>query len=149
MPVEGREFGWDDEIQSDAQEFVLLPEGDYNATIEKVDRGRSKGEGKLPPCNMAIVYFTVYGDHGEEVSLRENYILHERMEWKLSELFRGTGLKKEGEKIRMNWAALPGKTVRAHITQEPGLKDPSKMFNRIEKLYPKDAAKPAFTPGKF
>ena len=149
MPVEGREFGWDDEIQSDAQEFVLLPEGDYNATIEKVDRGRSKGEGKLPPCNMAIVYFTVYGDHGEEVSLRENYILHERMEWKLSELFRGTGLKKEGEKIRMNWGALLGKTVRAHITQEPGLKDPSKMFNRIEKLYPKDAAKPAFTPGKF
>ena len=140
MPVEGRELGWDDEIQSDAQEFVLLSEGDYNATIEKVDRGRSKGEGKLPPCNMAIVYFTVYGDHGEEVSLRENYILHERMEWKLSELFRGTGLKKEGEKIRMNWGALPGKTVRAHITQEPGLKDPSKMFNRIEKLYPKDAA---------
>ena len=149
MPVEGRELGWEDEIQSDAQEFVLLPEGDYNATIEKVDRGRSKGEGKLPPCNMAIVYFTVYGDHGEEVSLRENYILHKRMEWKLSELYRSVGLKKEGEKIRMNWPALPGKTARAHITQEPGLKDPSKMFNRIEKLYPKDAAKPAFTPGKF
>ena len=147
--TEGKELNWDDEITADAQEFVLLPEGDYNVTIEKVDRGRSKGEGKLPPCNMAIVYFTVHGEHGEEVSLRENYILHTVMEWKLSELFRGAGLKKEGEALRMNWSALPGKVARAHITQVPGLKDPSKMFNRIEKLYPKDAAKPAFTPGKF
>ena len=49
----------------------------------------------------------------------------------------------------MDWNALPGKTARAKIGVKPGIKDPSKKFNYIEKLYPKDSDKPAFTPGRF
>ena len=60
MSVEGRELGWDDSIKQDSQNFDPIPEGDYNVTIEKYDRSRSKGEGKLPPCNMAVVYFIVH-----------------------------------------------------------------------------------------
>ena len=96
MSVEGRELGWDDSIKQDSQNFDPIPEGDYNVTIEKYDRSRSKGEGKLPPCNMAVVYFIVHGQD-REITIRENYILHSSLEWKLSELFRGVGLKKEGE----------------------------------------------------
>ena len=48
MSVEGRELGWDDSIKQDSQNFDPIPEGDYNVTIEKYDRSRSKGEGKLP-----------------------------------------------------------------------------------------------------
>ena len=55
MSVEGRELGWDDSIKQDSQNFDPIPEGDYNVTIEKYDRSRSKGEGKIPPCNMAVV----------------------------------------------------------------------------------------------
>lgn len=58
-------------------------------------------------------------------------------------------LKKEGEELRMDWSALPGKTARAKIGLKPGIKDPNKKFNYIEKLYPKDTSKPAFTPGGF
>ena len=47
MSVEGRELGWDDSIKQDSQNFDPIPEGDYNVTIEKYDRSRSKGEGKL------------------------------------------------------------------------------------------------------
>lgn len=148
MAAEGREFSWDDSIKQDAQTFELLPEGDYNVTIEKFDRSRSKGEGKLPPCNMAVVYFVVHAP-GREVTIRENYVLHSSLEWKLSELFRGVGLKKEGEELRMDWGALPGKTAYAKIGLKPGFSDPNKKFNFIEKLYPKDAGKPAFTPGVF
>ena len=147
MSVEGRELGWDDSIKQDSQNFDPIPEGDYNVTIEKYDRSRSKGEGKLPPCNMAVVYFIVHADR--EITIRENYILHSSLEWKLSELFRGVGLKKEREELRMDWNALPGKTARAKIGVKPGIKDPSKKFNYIEKLYPKDSDKPAFTPGRF
>lgn len=65
MSVEGRELGWDDSIKQDSQNFDPIPEGDYNVTIEKYDRSRSKGEGKLPPCNMAVVYFIVHGQDRE------------------------------------------------------------------------------------
>lgn len=148
MAVEGREFGWDDTIKADAQEFEPLPEGDYNVTIEKFDRSRSSGSGKLPACNMAVVYFVVHAPE-RNVTIRENYILHSSLEWKLSELFRGVGLKKEGEELRIDWNALPGKTARAKIKLEPGKKDPTKKYNVIDKLYPKEVSKPAFTPGGF
>ena len=124
----GRELSWDD------------------FTIEKWERGRSKGEGKLPACNMAIVHFVIH-DREREVTIRENYLLHTKMEWKLSELFRSVGLKKEGEPLRMNWTALPGLTGRAKVGLKPGLKDPSKQFNFIDKLYPKEPKK--FEPGRF
>lgn len=142
----GRELGWDDTITDDGSDFEPVPEGDYDFTIEKWERGRSKGEGKLPPCNMATVYFTVH-DRDREVSIRENYLLHSKMEWKLSELFRSVGLKKEGEPLRMNWTALPGLTGRAKVGLKPGVKDPSKLFNFIDKLYTKEPKK--FEPGKF
>lgn len=148
MAAEGRELGWEDSIKQDAQDYEPIPEGDYNVTIEKFDRSRSKGEGKLPPCNMAVVYFTVHVPE-REVTIRENYVLHTSLEWKLSELFRGVGLKKEGEELRMDWSVLPGKTARAKIGLKHGIKDPNKKFNYIEKLYPKDTSKPAFTPGGF
>lgn len=148
MAVEGRELGWEDSIKEDAQDFEPLPEGDYNVTVEKFERSRSKGEGKLPPCNMAVVYFTVHGGD-REITIRENYVLHSSLEWKLSELFRGVGLKKEGEELRMNWGALPGLTARAEVGIRPGSKNPDQKFNFIKKLYPKDAAKPSFTPGSF
>lgn len=148
MAAEGREFGWEDTIKEDAQDFEPLPEGDYNVTVEKFDRSRSSGSGKLPPCNMAVVYFTVHAPN-REMTIRENYVLHSSLEWKLSELFRGVGLKKEGEELRMDWGALPGKTARAKIGQREGTKDPTKKYNYIEKLYPKEDSKPAFTPGGF
>ena len=148
MTVEGRELSWEDSIKEDAQDFEPIPEGDYNVTVEKFERSRSKGEGKLPPCNMAVVYFTVHGKD-RDITIRENYVLHSSLEWKLSELFRGVGLKKEGEELRMNWGALPGLTAKAKVGVKPGIKDPSKKFNNIEKLYPKDTVKPSFTPGSF
>lgn len=142
MTVEGRELGWDDSITNDSQ---VLPEGDYNVTIEKYDRSRSNG-GKLPPCNMAIVYFIVHAP-GRDITIRENYMLHTSLEWKLSELFRGVGLKKEGEELRMDWSALPGKTARARIVVATSRN--GNEYNNIKKLYPKDTSKPAFTPGGF
>lgn len=141
-----KELDWDDTIQDDGKDFEPLPAGDYDFVIEKIERGRSKGEGKLPPCNMATVYFTVH-DRDRDVTIRENFLLHTKMEWRLSELFRSVGLKKEGEPLRMNWQALPSLTGRCRVKQEPGSKDPSKLFNRIDKLYPKEPKK--FEPGRF
>lgn len=148
MAVEGKELGWEDTIKEDAQNFEPVPEGEYNVTVEKFERSRSKGEGKLPACNMAIVYFIIHG-RDRDITVKENYVLHSSLEWKLSELFRGVGLKKEGEELRMNWGALPGLTAKAKVGIKPGIKNPDQKFNYIEKLYPKDTAKPAFNAGSF
>ena len=142
----GREFGWDDVIQNDGQEFEPIPEGDYDFVIDKFERSRSSGSAKLPPCNMAVVYFRI-NHKGREVTIRENYILHSKLEWKLSELFCGVGLKKKGEEVRMNWNALPGLTGRAQISLDADKNDPSKKYNHIKKIYPKEQGK--YTAGSF
>ena len=91
---------WGDEIEKESS-FVELPAGDYEFTIDHYERARFNGSDKLPPCNMATVYFNIRTFDGQEVQIRENFILHKKMEWKLSELFRGVGLKGENEKIVM------------------------------------------------
>lgn len=141
-----KELGWEDVIQNDGQDFEPVPAGDYEVTIEKWERSRTKGEGKLPPCNMAVVYFTIHAGN-RDVPVRENYVLHSSLEWKLSELFRGVGLKKKDEPLKMNWGMLPGRKARAKVGIQPGIKDPSKQYNHIEKLYPYEP--PKFTPGSF
>lgn len=144
--TEGSELGWDDTIKNDGQDFEPLPEGDYDVTVERFERSRSKGEGTLPPCNMAIVYFIVHG-HGRDITVRENYVLHKKLEWKLSELFCGVGLKKRGEELRMNWQMLPGRRARAKVGLKPGMKDPTKMYNYIDKLY--EYQPPKYQAGSF
>lgn len=124
-----------------------LPEGDYDFVIDHYERGRSKGSEKLPPSNMATVFFNITGPDGSMATIRENFILHSKLEWKLSELFCSVGLKKKGEELRMNWNALPGLTGRAHVTLSPDRNDPSKKYNHIDKLYPKEPKK--FEAGKF
>lgn len=141
-----RELNWDDEIFNDSN-FVELPEGDYDFTIDHYERGRSQGSDKIPPSNMAIVFFNVRSADGQEATIKENYILHSKLEWKLSELFCGVGLKKKGEKLRMNWNALPGLSGRAQISLDPDKKDPTKKYNHIKKIYPKEAGK--YTAGSF
>ncbi len=144
--LEGRELGFDDEIVEDGKDFQLIPAGDYSFTIDHYERGRSSGAGKLPPCNMVTVYFLVE-DRDRTVQIRDNFLLYSTLEWKLSELFRSVGMKKEGEKIRMRWDDLPGKKGRCKVSLVDGIKDPSKKFNQIDKLYPLEA--PKYTPGKF
>lgn len=141
-----REFDWDDEIQNDSS-FVELPEGDYDFVIDHYERARHPGSEKIPPCNKALVFFKVTAPDGREATIQEGYILYSTLEWKLSELFCGVGLKKKGEKLKMNWAALPGLKGRAHITLEPGTKNTDQKFNRIKKIYPFEEKK--FEAGKF
>jgi len=47
------EMGWDDTIQEDGQELVLLDGGDYNFTVTNFERGRFPGGQKIPACNKA------------------------------------------------------------------------------------------------
>ena len=134
----GRELGWDDEIQNEGKEYVLLPEGDYTFKVEKFERARHNGSAKIPPCNKAIVSFTVTDTSGYSVTIDENMFLHTNMEWKLSEFFASIGLKAKGEKARMDWGAVYGSTGVCHVyVKEFTKKDGSTgTSNRISRFYP-------------
>ena len=55
------ELGWNDVIENDSPEFVILPDGDYNFEVVDFERGRHNGSEKLPPCNKAIVHIRIEG----------------------------------------------------------------------------------------
>ena len=109
-----RELGWDDEIEKDSGEFILLPEGDYNFTVESFERGRHGGSEKLPACNKAILRLRI--DTGEGSALiNHNLFLHTKTEGMISAFFTSIGQKKKGEKIKMNWNAVVGAKGRCKV----------------------------------
>ncbi|WP_294471470.1 DUF669 domain-containing protein [uncultured Ruminococcus sp.] len=108
------EYGWEDMISDEGKEFVLLPEGDYDFTVSKIERARHAGSEKMPPCNMAKVTVTVWGKE-DKIEITENLFLCNKMEWKLSQFFLSIGLKKHGEPLKMNWAAAQGRSGKCHV----------------------------------
>lgn len=78
-----RELNWDDEIEKDGNEFVLLPEGDYDFTVESFERGRHSGSEKLPPCNKAVLKLRIESDNGPAL-ITHNLFLHTRTEGMIS-----------------------------------------------------------------
>lgn len=130
-------FGWDDVIKEESS-FVLLPEGNYRFSIKKFEKARYDGGDKIPACPKAVVTFEVYTPDGKSVELSENFLLHQKMEWKLSEFFASVGLKKKGEPVRMLWSPeLIGKQgVCKLIVHNYKKNGEDRQTNRIDKLYP-------------
>lgn len=110
-----RELGWDDEIQKDGGEFVLLPVGDYNFTVTKFERARFNGSEKMPACNQAKLEITVHSPEHGDVVVFHNLFLHSKTEGLLSNFFAGIGLKKKGEPLKMNWPAVLGRRGRLKL----------------------------------
>lgn len=144
-----RELQWDDTIEKESSDFVLLPEGDYNFVVDSFERGRHGGSEKLPACNKAILKLRVESDKGTAL-ITHNLFLHTKTEGLLSAFFESIGQKKKGEKMAMNWSRVPGATGRAKVgIHTYANKDgEERQSNDIKKFYPKED-KPAFTAGTF
>lgn len=132
-----RAFGWDDEIEKDGSDFILLPEGDYDFTVESFERARHNGSEKLPPCNKAILKLRIETPEGAAL-VNHNLFLHTKTEGMISAFFTAIGQKKKGEKIKMNWNAVIGAKGRCKIgihewTGDDGEK---RQGNQVKKFYP-------------
>jgi hypothetical protein len=115
MSSEGRAFDWDDEIQKDS-DFTVLPEGEYAFEVKDFERARHPGSEKLPPCNKAIIHLKVFGgDDLGDTTVKHNLFLHEKTEGMISAFFSALGMKKHGEKLKMEWNKTIGRTGRAKI----------------------------------
>jgi len=110
------EIGWDDTIQEDGQELVLLEEGDYNFTVTNFERGRFPGGQKIPACNKASITVQIETEAGLTL-IKFDLLLYRSVEWRISSFFRCIGQKKHGEKLTMNWNTVIGSKGRAHVTQ--------------------------------
>lgn len=142
-----RELGWNDTITKDANEFILLPEGEYDFMVESFDRGRHNGSEKLPPCNKAVLKIRVTSSQGE-VMLTHNLFLHTITEGMLSAFFESIGQKKKGEPLRMNWQTVPGATGRLKLGIRSYQKDgENRQINQIKQFIPKTQQK--YQAGSF
>ena len=107
---------WDDSIETDGQEFVLLPEGDYNFVVINFERGRFPGGAKVPACNKATITVQVGTENGI-ATVKFDLLLYRSLEWRISSFFRCIGQKKHGEKLTMDWNKVVGSIGRAHFKQ--------------------------------
>src|SRR5574344_312538 len=107
---------WNDSIENDGQEFVLLPEGDSNFVVTNFERGRFPGGAKVPACNKAAITVQVNAPEGVSI-VKFDLLLYRSLEWRISGFFRSIGQKKHGEKLTMDWNKVIGSKGRAHFKQ--------------------------------
>lgn len=114
MALDANIMDWNDTIEDDGKEFVILPEGDYAFTIINFERGRFPGSAKIPACNKAVLTLSFDNDLGNATA-RIDLILYRTLEWKLASFFRSIGAKQHGEKVVMDWNKVVGARGRAHV----------------------------------
>jgi hypothetical protein len=147
---DGYELGWNDAIENDGADFVLLPAGEYDFEVVGFERARHPGSEKLPPCNKAIVSIKVDGGEAGETTIKNNLFLHSKCEGLLCQFFRSIGARKSGERLVMDWNKVVGSKGRCKI----GVRVYNdKKFNEVKSfLDPVDATKAAgsgFKRGEF
>lgn len=129
---------WDDAVENDGQEFVLLPEGDYNYTVTAFERGRYPGGAKLPACPKASLTLRVNTDKGIAL-VHTDLFLCRSVEWRISAFFRSIGLKKHGERLVMDWNKVIGTRGRAHFKPRSYTKDgEERQTNDVDRFYDYD-----------
>lgn len=124
----GHELGWNDQIENDGGDYILLAEGDYPFEVLKFERGRYKGGEKLPACNMAKLSIEIDG----KTTVTHNLYLHSRTEGLLCAFFKAIGARKHGERVSMDWNKVVGEKGRCKVGVRT-YKD--KQYNEIKKFY--------------
>lgn len=125
-------LGWDGYVESDS-DFTILDEGDYDFRVEGYERTTSKA-GKP----MAKVQIRVSDPNtGASTVVTDYLVLVSTTEWKISQFFRGVGLKKHGERCKIDFDAAISKTGRCHVIQDGFLGNDGKerFSNKIDRYY--------------
>ena len=149
MGIMEKEMDWNDIIEKEGDEYVLLPEGDYNFVVESFDRARHAGSEKLPPCNKAVLKLKIDSAEGT-VFITHNLFLHTKTEGLLSAFFTCIGQKKKGEPLKMDWGKVTGACGRAKIGihSYKNQNGEERKSNNVKKFYPKKE-EVSFKAGEF
>lgn len=109
----GEAYEWDSEIEKE-NEFVFLPDGEYNFRVVAFERARFDGSEKMAACPAAKLVLEVEASAGV-ATINDRLLLNSKMEWKLSSFFGAIGQKKHGERLKMDWGKVIGSAGRAKI----------------------------------
>lgn len=107
-------FNWDDTIQNDGGGFQVLPEGEYDFTVEKMERAWFSGSDKMGACPKAVLSIKVTGPAGA-TTVNHNFFLHSKAEGFLHAFFTAIGVGKPGEPLKMEWNRVPGARGRCKL----------------------------------
>ena len=137
-----QEMSWESEIQQD--EHSLIKEGDYNGVVINYERAYHNGSERMPPCKKAVVTIRLDTEEGPR-DFETTLFLHKKTEWVLSGFFRAIGLKKHGERLKMDWSKVKGSKLRVHmgIRTYKGRDGEEHTANNIDRYYDYD---PSFFP---
>ena len=92
---------WDDVIENDGREFILLPAGDYNFTITDFERSRTKESDKMKACNKAVLTLRVDTEKGTAF-VHTQIVLNRMFECRARFKIRNFKDKKTGEDRQAN-----------------------------------------------
>ena len=116
-------IGWDyvlteDDTKGGEYESVILPDGDYDAVITRMERAQFNGSQNMAASPMAKLYMDI--DGGELGVSRPivNVILNQKLAWKIDTLAVACGFWKrgEGKGRRMPWEDLKGARLRVRVS---------------------------------
>lgn len=115
--TEVTELAWDDEIEDEGSEFILLPEGEYEFKVKSVERQRyePKPGSKIQECNVAIVDLVI-NHQGQEVTVKDRFYLLSDRKWLIANFFVAIGLMEPEGTMTMNWSGSVNKVGRCKIT---------------------------------
>lgn len=136
---DNQRIGWDYELTEEDtkgnEEIVVLPDGEYDATITKLERGQFKGSTVLQPGPMAILWLEIDGGELGTVTTKANVILNQKLAWKLDQLAIACGFwaKGEGKGKRVPWSEVPGCRIRVQVTSRTYQ---DKTYQEVKKFLP-------------
>ena len=144
MNTMGEAFDWDSEIEKE-NEFVFLPDGEYDFRVTAFERQQFDGSEKMAPCPMAMLTLE-FPTNGGAAIVRDRLLLNSKMEWKLSSFFGAIGQKKHGARLKMDWSKVVGSTGRAKV----GMREYNgRKYNEVKSYIYKDDVVPNAKSGGF
>jgi hypothetical protein len=119
---------------SDNKTFEVLPPGDYIAEVKGVEFGISRGAKTGGSDDMTLKL--AIDDH-PGATIEETLIFHESCGWKIDTFVKSMNLliggkpPAKGDPIEFTEPMVKGLRGWVTVKNEPGRKDPTKLFNRI------------------
>lgn len=105
-------IGWNAKLEDVPEDqshslYRLLPEGDYDFTVEDVNYGRTKTGN-----NMVTVKLIIKVPGENDVHVDDRLIFTVKAQWKLVSFFKSIGLFEEAQTSGMNWDHVPDRSGR-------------------------------------
>lgn len=103
MSNENGAIGWDDEVSEDnavkteREAFIVLPNGTYPFTVNKLERKTYKGSDKLPPCNEVDIGLIIDGGKLGKAYVTKHFYMHTKTLGMIYDFLTAIGLHKKGE----------------------------------------------------